>query len=234
VYQFAASEKALVNNTASTSQRQFIRLPDGSTVLLNTGSTLDYGVAFNDNNLREVHLKGEAFFNIRHDARRPFVVHTGAISTTVLGTAFNVKAYPEQGDITVTVSRGKVKVSNDSRVLGIITPNQQITFHKQTLTAAQQAVKSSDVTAWVTKDIYFEDVSMADAMLQLQERFGVTIQFDNEQARACRFTATFVEGEDLYQILDVICEFNKAKYRTSASGVIAIYGDGCTVKKILN
>jgi transmembrane sensor len=234
LYQFAVLEEAPVNYTASTSQQQFIRLPDGSTVLLNTGSTLNYAIAFDDKNTREVHLEGEAFFNISHDARRPFVVHTGTISTTVLGTAFNVKAYPGQADITVTVARGKVKVSNNTEVLGIITRDQQLTFHKQTLAAAQQVVKSSDVTAWVTKDIYFEDVTMADAMLQLQERFGVTIRFDNAQTQACRFTATFVEGEDLYQILDVICEFNKAKYRAPATGIIEIYGDGCAAKKVLN
>src|SRR5690606_4549797 len=94
IYQMSAwqtdeAAKALAENAAV---HQFIKLPDGSTVLLNTGSTLDFPEAF-DAQTREVRLSGEAFFNIREDQARPFVVHTGALKTTVLGTSFNVKAY---------------------------------------------------------------------------------------------------------------------------------------------
>lgn len=75
---------------------KFIHLPDGSTVLLNEGSKLDFGNDFNTGS-RQVVLTGEAYFDIKHDERRPFVVHTGKVYTTVLGTAFNIRAWPGQG-----------------------------------------------------------------------------------------------------------------------------------------
>ena len=209
-------------------QHQFIKLPDGSTVILNDASKLEYPDSFADKNSREVYLTGEAFFDIQHDDSKAFIVHTGKISTTVLGTAFNVKAYPEQNDITVTVTRGKVKVSNDVQLLGILAPDDQITFDKRSQQSKLRAVKSKEVITWAEKDIFFDDVSMLEAAKQLEERFQVEITFKNENIKACRFTATFVRGEDLSQILDVICEFNQAKYTVNESGDIEVSGNGCS------
>jgi ferric-dicitrate binding protein FerR (iron transport regulator) len=206
---------------------RFIKLPDGSSVILNKGSFLNFPKSFDALASREVHLTGEAFFDIKHDASKPFIVHTGKLKTTVLGTAFNVKAYPDQNDITVTVTRGKVSVANEAKVIGIITPEQQITFHKASKQADQQNVRSKNVVAWVEKDILFDDVSMEDAARMLKDRFHVQINFANEKIMNCRFTATFIKGEDLQQILDVICEFNQATYTTDEAGNIEIYGSGC-------
>src|SRR5688572_8298430 len=106
---------------------QFLRLPDGSTVLLNEGSKLEYPITFSGDT-REVFLQGEGYFDIQHNPSKPFVVKTANVTTTVLGTAFNVKAFPSEKHITVTVTRGKVKVSKDEKVLGVITHDQQITI----------------------------------------------------------------------------------------------------------
>lgn len=228
IYQLVFSEKQMQPVATVTEElHRFIRLPDGSRVILNAGSTLNYPETFGDQKKREVHLTGEAFFDILHDAEKPFVVHTEKINTTVLGTAFNVRAYPGQDDITVTVSRGKVRVSDEDKVLGIITPDQQIVVHKKSRKSLQQVIKSDETTAWTEKDIFFDDASMRDAVDELAERFHVHIALENERVGNCRFTATFIRGEDLYQILDVICAFNGAGYTTDGSG-IRISGSGCT------
>jgi len=109
---------------------RFLQLPDGSTVLLNGDSKLNYDKDFGVTN-REVTLSGEAYFDVRHD-RLPFIVHTGKVRTTVLGTAFNIRAYKDQHDIKVTVTRGKVRVETDRQVLGTIAPNEQIAFNTTT------------------------------------------------------------------------------------------------------
>jgi ferric-dicitrate binding protein FerR (iron transport regulator) len=230
-YQFMDTEDAArpVERMAEISHHQYIKLPDGSTVILNTGSKISYPNSFENKNTREVHLSGEGFFDIKHDASKPFVVHTGKLSTTVLGTAFNIRAYPEQNDITVTVARGKVKVSNELTVLGIISPDQQITFSKWNSETQQQEIKSKDVIAWTERDIFFDDISMEDAAQQLEDRFKIQVDFANEKIKNCRFTATFTMGEDLHQILDVICEFNKATYVIKTSGDIEISGNGCSL-----
>lgn len=234
VYRYYAGEtpKPARDVTANDAPHQFIKLADGSTVILNAHSTLDYPDSFSGKDTREVTLSGEAFFNISHDADRPFIVHTGQLNTTVLGTSFNVRAYADQDDITVTVTRGKVRVSDDRNILGIITPDQQITFSRKSKKSLQQAVNAPEVTSWADRDIYFEDVSMSDAVDQLEDRFDVTIEFENEGAKDCRFTATFVNGEDLVQILDVICAFNNAKFAQDAAGNIMIYGEGCDPSKL--
>jgi transmembrane sensor len=206
---------------------QFLTLPDGSTVILNNASTLTYSPSFEGKNVREVYLKGEAFFDIKHEDGKPFIVHTGKISTTVLGTAFNIKAYPEQNDITVTVARGKVKVSDEVQVLGILKMDEQITFHKKSEQVNFATVVSEEEITWIEKDILFDDVSMEEAAMLLEQRFNIKVTFENEKLKACRFTATFIKGEDLNQILDVICAFNQANYNAAKSGDIHISGPGC-------
>ena len=237
LYQFFSSDQpdsSIREIAEHTSTHQFIKLPDGSTALLNEGSTLKYSDSFSGQASREVSLIGEAFFDIKHDPTKPFVVHTGKLSTTVLGTSFNVKAYADDDDITITVTRGKVKVSDDKKVLGVITPDQQIKFLKNTQQAQQQVVNASEVVAWTDKDIYFDDVSMTEAINRLEDRFHVEITFENEKIKDCRFTATFLKGEDLIQILDVICEFNRVKYVKDNSGNIEISGNGCSPENSLN
>jgi ferric-dicitrate binding protein FerR (iron transport regulator) len=211
----------------SAKQHTFIQLPDGSTVVLNAGSHLEFPDSFENTPTREVSLIGEGFFDIKHDESKPFIVRTGKLTTTVLGTAFNVKAFADESNITVTVTRGKVKVSDNEKVLGIISPDQQIVFDKVTDKASQVIVNAHQAIVWVENDIFFEDITMADAVNQLTERFMVKILLSNEAIRQCRFTATFVNGENLDQILGVICEFNKATFKYEASGAIVIDGDGC-------
>lgn len=210
-----------------TVEHRFVKLPDGSTVLLNAGSKLDFPESFEGKASREVILTGEAYFDIRHDDNKPFIVHTGTLKTTVLGTAFNIKAYPSEKSITVTVTRGKVKVSDELKVIGVITPNQQITFDKVQQQAERQTVDSRNTIAWADKDIFFDDSTLEEVAIQLAERFKVAIRFRDEQLKGCRFTATFVRGEDLEQILNVICEFNGARYYKDDAGNIEIAGEGC-------
>lgn len=208
-------------------EHQVIKLPDGSVVFLNAGSSLKYPESFDDKANREVFLQGEGYFDVQHDPHKAFIVHTGNLRTTVLGTAFNIKAYPQDKNITVTVTRGKVKVSDDTKLFGIITPDQQITFDKNHQEVNQQKVDSRSAIAWADKDLFFDDITVAEAVGQLEQRFQVKVGFGNEKLKDCRFTATFVRGEDLEQILTVICEFNGSSFSRDAEGNIRIEGIGC-------
>lgn len=219
--------EAAISKVSSDTEHKFIKLPDGSTVILNAGSTLDYPVSFREHPTREVVLTGEGFFDIRHDPAKPFIVHTGRLKTTVLGTAFNIKADKFEKNITVTVRRGKVKVSDDTAVIGVLTSDQQITFDTERRVADQKPVDSKTRVAWAEQDIFFDDITLAEAVEQLEGRFGVAITFLNTALEECRFTASFVNGEDLEQVLQVICEFNHASYRKTAAGTIVIDGRGC-------
>ena len=96
--------------------RRFINLPDGSSVILNENSRVELSKNFGSNGLREVYLYGEAYFDVTHDLKKPFIVYTGKVKTTVLGTAFNIKESSLSQTVTVTVTRGKVKSISNAKL----------------------------------------------------------------------------------------------------------------------
>ncbi|NQV74621.1 MAG: DUF4974 domain-containing protein [Bacteroidetes bacterium] len=205
--------------------RLFINLPDGSSVILNENSKLELSKNFNSNGKREVYLRGEAYFDIIYDPLHPFVVHTGKIFTTVLGTAFNIKASPGNKKVTVTVTRGKVKVGDDKKTYNIILPDEQVVFDQALSNHSKKPVKAETFIEWKNEDIYFDDVSIKDVARQLQERFSISIVFSNEQIKTCKFSATFLKSQSLQQILNVIGEFNQIKYQFKDDKTVVLSGD---------
>ena len=194
-------------------EHQVLNLPDGSTVIVSAGSKLNYPSSFGNMTKRVVYLEGQAYFDISHNASKPFIVHTGKIETAVLGTAFDIKAWPANADVIVTVIRGKVKVEDQYKILGIITPNQQITFNKKEAKAIQKTIDTRPYLAWKEQDLFFDDVTVAEAAKLLEERFNVHINFKDESISSKRFTTTFMKDETLEQVLNSICEFNNASYQ---------------------
>jgi len=207
--------------------RRFINLPDGSSVILNENSKIELGKKFNSDGKREVYLYGEAYFDIIHDADRPFIVHTGKVQTTVLGTAFNVKANPGSKLVTVTVTRGKVKVEDDDHSYNVIVPDEQVVFDQAISQHVKKPIKAESVIEWINEDLYFDDVSIKDVANQLQERFDVKIVFSNEQIKTCKFSATFLKTQSLEQILNIIAEFNQIKYQFRGAKTVVLDGSGC-------
>ena len=216
----------LTSLRAPANQKKEITLADGSRVWLNAESELKYPKTF-DGKTREVYLSGEAYFDIRHNAAKAFIIHTGKVLTTVLGTAFNIKEDKSKHTVEVTVTRGKVSVANGNKLLGVLTPNQQISFNILKAQASQIVIDANEVIAWQQSDLQFDDVSFADAVMQLQQHFNIKISFSNDKLKNCRFTGTSLNGESLDKILNVICAFNKASYKIRPDGSIVINGPGC-------
>jgi len=190
--------------------KQFIHLPDGSTVILNAGSELRYDSTFGLSS-RDVTLIGEAFFDIQHDEARPFRVWSGDVYTYVLGTAFNVKAYPDQPEIVVTVARGKVKVCEAKRELGVVMPQQQLAVHRSTLEAEPAVASESEALAWKDDFLIFDNVAMADVADAIGKHFGVTVRV-TEEIRDCHINAAFLNDEDLEHILTVTSKVLRGSY----------------------
>ncbi|WP_177192108.1 FecR family protein [Chitinophaga arvensicola] len=208
-------------------QKKQITLADGSRVWLNAGAELKYPAVFSEK-AREVYLSGEAYFDVQHDPAKPFLIHTGKVLTTVLGTAFNIKADKDQQTVEVTVSKGKVSVEDAGKLLGILTSNQQISLDLVSGKFAEKTVNANTVIAWQGNEMSFDDITFADAALQLQQHFHVKISFNNEKLKACRFSGSTLKGDQLDKILDVITGFNNATWQRKPDGLIVIYGDGCT------
>lgn len=191
----------------------FIVLPDGSRVILSYGSKLSYASSFDGLAKRDVYLEGQAFFDIRHNDLKPFIVHTGKLETIVLGTAFNVKALKDDKTITVTVTRGRVKVSEPNKILGIIIPNQQIIYNTQKSNSVQNTIDAKIYTGWSAQsDLHFENVTVAEAAKIIEGRFNVKILFSDQLVKSKHFTSTFGKSASLEQELKSICIFNDAVY----------------------
>lgn len=211
------------------SGKQFIHLPDGSTVLLNEGSELSYAGTFGRES-RQVILKGEAYFNVAHDPSRPFIVRTRNVTTTVLGTVFNVKAYEDESEIKVTVTRGKVQVANEQKTLGTITPDQQIAVNTTTNTFVQTNLKAATETVWVDRTLILDDLNMAQAAAMIEEKFKTKIFFAREDLKDCRITAAFLNGESLNQVMDVVSAVILVEYIIDEDGSVKLDGKGCKQK----
>ncbi|MES3019289.1 MAG: FecR domain-containing protein [Bacteroidota bacterium] len=224
------SEKiiAVVNQPAKQDKpnRRFINLPDGSYVILNENSSIELS-NFGSKGNREVILHGEAYFDVVHDSSRPFIVTTGKIRTTVLGTAFNINSNTKERIVVVTVTRGKVQVGDKTRAFSIIDPDEQVVFNSDLDNHVKKLVKAEEFVEWTNEDIYFDDVNIKDVAGQLQKRFNISIVFTNELIKNCRFSATFLKTQTLEQILKVIGEFNNIKYQFKDKNTVLLEGPGC-------
>jgi transmembrane sensor len=208
------------------SMQKAITLADGSRVSINAGSELRYPQSFKGKT-REVFLSGEGYFDIHHDAAKPFIIHTGNIVTTVLGTAFNIKEDKINHTVVVTVTNGKVSVANGGHLLDRITPGQQLSFNTSNGQTTKLQVNAIKVIAWQKIGLQFEDVTFEAAVKQLELRFNTKINFANNRLKHCRFTGASLAGDNLTTVLTAICGFNNATYQTLTDGSILINGQGC-------
>ncbi|MCI9843576.1 FecR family protein [Flavobacterium pectinovorum] len=213
--------------TMAFSGKQLIHLPDGSTVLLNNKSSLTYNQDSFNKKTREVILTGEAYFDIKRNEEKTFIVHTGKVETKVLGTAFNIDARNSSQNIEVTVTRGKVQVGNAQKIYGIITPNEQIKVNKKTLDFEQKKISADLVTQWKSNYLILDDINIKEAASLISKKYNVQILLSNEKINNCRITASFLNDEDLEHVLKVVCSVIETEYRYTAKGSILLEGKGC-------
>jgi ferric-dicitrate binding protein FerR (iron transport regulator) len=216
---------------------QVINLPDGTVVTLNHDSKLDYPAAFNSKT-REVYLSGEAFFEVKGDVTKAFLVHTGRFVTRVLGTSFNIKAYSGDENISVTVTTGKVQVqrSDDKKPLGILLPGDQLVIGRPDFGGPDTGgpdnkavlVKADlqKVLDWKKEDLAFDNITFDEAAVLIGNHYGVELRFQNEAIRNCRFTGNFGK-ESLEEVLDIIGDLTRTKWHRDNNKLIWIEGEGC-------
>ncbi|MEX1211428.1 MAG: FecR domain-containing protein [Balneolaceae bacterium] len=191
----ARVEPGIQQSTVNFGQTATIRFGDGTVVQLNGGSTLQYPETF-DADLREVWLKGEAFFTVDNDPERPFVVHTAGVHTQVLGTSFNIKAYENDLSIQVAVVDGKVSVTRDREYSRdsisdnpvLLEQNQWVTYQglndARTLVVEQGEGLIDDVIAWKDRVLVFNNKTLAEASRMLERWYGVRILIEDPSLKS--------------------------------------------------
>ncbi|SKD00595.1 FecR family protein [Chitinophaga ginsengisegetis] len=215
----AAHSPAISEVTTRNGSRTSIQLPDGSHVWLNAGSKLTYNKDFGNNN-REVNLSGEAFFDIAKNADYPFIIHTARMDVRVLGTRFNLKAYPGDKMTEATLLQGSIEASLASRPGEriILKPTEKIlvsddSLHEVKTNDPVMAVKhltyyaeQEDAiveTSWMENKLVFRDESFASLAARMERWYGVTIQFADKKKEELRFTGVFAQ-ENIQQALQAL------------------------------
>jgi transmembrane sensor len=215
------TETYTITRTAAGQVKQ-VKLPDGSSVWLNAGTTLKYSSAFNRND-RQVELDGEAFFDVKHDEDKPFDIHSGKVRTHVLGTAFSVSAYANSLMSTVTVIRGKVQVSDAKQVLAYLLPNQELEYITSAGKGKVINVDAEKVVSWKSGKLSFIDMPMQDIAIHLQKWYGVNFVFKNQQLKNIRFTASFNNTINLNDLLAVMYDVSHVSYRIDTKNKTVTY-----------
>ena len=196
---------AMQEITTPMGVRSHVILPDGSDVTLNAESTIKFKIPF-DHKTREVSLKGEAFFDVQKNPKIPFVVKSGDVNVTVLGTRFNCKAYEDESNISVVLAEGKVSLNTNGGQTGevlILKPGDRAVFDKTTrLTVLTNGIIDKFI-GWHDGKLVFDETPMPEVAIQLGRWFGVEIEVDDPQIKNYKLTTTF-ENESLQEILELI------------------------------
>jgi ferric-dicitrate binding protein FerR (iron transport regulator) len=212
-------------------------LPDGTVVWLNAGSKLTYKNDFNQHT-REVVLEGEAYFNVKRNTGKPFIVHTGGVNIKVLGTIFNVKSYAADENVETTLLHGSVEVTgpkgghNEKPI--ILKPLQKLTVHKQAngtsdvatgkaatvISVKPYALEILDSTikdnqrfeiAWLYNRLEFRGDDFETLAAKIERWYNVSITFENNEVKKLKFNGSF-ENETVEQALDALKEVSNFSY----------------------
>lgn len=192
-------------------QRTNITLPDGTNVWLNARTTIQYPVSFNRRE-RFVILKGEAYFDVKRNESKPFVVHTDAYSIEVLGTKFNVNAYPKTEKFETTLMHGSVKVTlkTDSLQTVILKPDHKLSLEKGRLIMTK--VEDYNPYRWKEGLICFSDESFPNIMKDFDKYYGVKIVIKNKRVLQSSFTGKFRQSDGIDYALRILQKNLNFKY----------------------
>ena len=237
----AAVPKEVVTKNGSSTK---FTLPDGSTVWLNAGSKLDY-TRIGETGNREIYLTGEAFFDVVKNPKRPFIIHTSSIDVKVLGTKFNVKAYPEDKTVETSLVQGSVEVFVKSRPgeKYLLKPNQKLVLLNTTEQAVNElpanevkpnlnlpiiAIKrltytETDTvaveTSWTQSKLVFKDEAFSDVARKMERWYDVEIIFRNKKLEEELLNGDF-RKETLTQALEGLRFTTDFKYKIEGNTVI--------------
>ncbi|HEY4109326.1 FecR family protein [Puia sp.] len=174
-----AAKRSPVYTTISTHYQQVrkVLLPDGSVVWLNSATRLSFPEDFMTH--REIMLSGEAFFDVKPDVIHPFVVLAGNTSTMDLGTSFNISAYPEAGELRVSLKSGKVGIDVGKQTRKTLLPGQLLIYDKKSGSGDVLQEAPGEMDEWTAGRMVFYQTPLKEALAQIEARYGVQIIYDH-------------------------------------------------------
>lgn len=220
LYTFSPGEPQWTEVYTQAEEQQTIELPDGSRISLNENSRVRYPAKFES---RHVVLEGEAFFEVAKRDGQPFTVQSGESLTKVLGTSFNIRAYPAEAKVSVSVQTGLVAVSAAETEAKLeLQAGQSAVYDERQQSLGLASV--SNALAWKRKQLQFEDTRLEETLDALERYFGQTIKLEASEMAKCRFTGTFPEPA-LEEVLTAIA-FTMELELLETEGQLSLSGSG--------
>lgn len=194
-------------------ERMTVLLADGTKVYLNADTKLSYPEQFTGKE-RKVSVEGEAYFEVKKDAEKPFIVDVSSMQIKVLGTSFNVNAYPTESRVLTTLDEGSVKIRNvESNSFDyIMKPGETAIFEKETGTCIVQKNKNyKNESVWLKDVLIFNDTPLEDVLKILSRKYNVKFSVENKAIYSYTYTLRS-EGESLQEILESMEHITPIKY----------------------
>lgn len=201
-------------------ERSSVTLPDGTRVILNAQTQLTYDCAMPDNE-RRVKVDGEAYFDVAKDKDHPFVVCCDGLRVRCLGTAFNIRSYADEKDISVVLTEGKVQVSADDAYL-TMEPNSRVVYDKATQAMSKQYVKADDYTCWLNNEIRYNDHTLEQIAQELSRNYHINMVITSDNLKQERFTG-YLGHCSLRNVLDILSMTSNMSYYIDQDTVVYVY-----------
>ncbi|NRB48543.1 MAG: FecR domain-containing protein [Saprospiraceae bacterium] len=229
-YSFQPGQPEMMAISTNPGEKKEIGLPDGSRVILNEDSKLIFPAQFGDQ--REVRLVGEAYFSVAEDPQHPFVIDCPNGHVEVLGTAFNLRAYPEEEFAEVEVESGKVMFSRPNGDDSVVLESKQMAI-LEPLNEGQEvvAIEAVDIPAlnaqsWRTNRLDFRRLKMETIVQIIERYYGAKVELVNTEIGSCTFNSRY-EREKLETVLSEIEQGFNAKLKKINKEHYQIIGGNC-------
>ncbi|WP_276166359.1 FecR family protein [Zobellia alginiliquefaciens] len=205
--------------STSIGENRTVKLPDGTVITLNANTSLSYPSTFTADT-REVILRGEAFFDVTHNAHRPFIVKTDdGMKIHVLGTTFNVKSYPEDSNMETTLISGKVRVieEKDNKTV-VLNPSQRATYVKKEDKIIIDKVDTKTFTAWREGKLVYDETPIREVIADLKRKYKVSIAVASPEIMNYKYTGTF-DNLTIEEILDLFEVSSPINYKLTQNKI---------------
>lgn len=193
-------------------------LSDGTRVWLNSESQLTYPVRFGGKQ-REVAMKGEVCFDVARNENAPFMVKTDKMTVKVLGTLFNVEAYPEDHKVTTTLVKGKVEISTNRDQL-ILVPDRQAIIGEDGVLIVKD-VFAEEYVSWTNGIFHFTEASLEEIMTRLSRWYNIDFFFANPAIKKAHFTLDIRRYDHVTDILSKIEKTGRVKFKVNGNTIVA-------------
>lgn len=219
----------MVSKECLYGRKMTVTLPDGSTVKLNSGSRISYYQDF-ERDIRSVWLQGEAFFDVKRNPDKPFIIISGNIRTQVLGTSFNIKSFEKEGKVDVTVASGLVSVSRydesepdnlqwDNISGVVLNPSELVSYDKSKDQFSEiKTVNTEEILAWKSGILVFKKAPFQEIVSRLERWYGVEFEVEESITIPDGFTGRF-DNKSLRRVLEGISYTSKFEFEIEGKKV---------------